>query len=171
VKIFVTGIGVVSAIGVNAEENLRSLKSRTTGIGKSSVYNLMLGEVLLSNEQIIQMLNLPNEDFSRTTLLGLLAAKEAWGNNKHPGKIRSGLISSTSVGGLDRTEKYYFETQKDKSSNSHKLMTHDNGRTTERIAFELGISGYVDTISTPVHREQMQLCKAPASLQPINLTG
>ncbi len=147
-KIFVTGIGVVSAIGVNAEENLRSLKSRTTGIGKSSVYNLMLGEVLLSNEQIIQMLNLPNEDFSRTTLLGLLAAKEAWGNNKHPGKIRSGLISSTSVGGLDRTEKYYFETQKDKSSNSHKLMTHDNGRTTERIAFELGISGYVDTIST-----------------------
>ena len=147
-KIFVTGIGVVSAIGINAEENLRSLKSRTTGIGKSPVYNLMLGEVLLSNEQIIQMLNLPNEDFSRTTLLGLLAAKEAWGNNKHPGKIRSGLISSTSVGGLDRTEKYYFETQKDKLSNSHKLMTHDNGRTTERIAFELGISGYVDTIST-----------------------
>jgi len=148
VKIFVTGIGVVSAIGINAEENLRSLKSRTTGIGKSSVYNLMLGEVLLSNEQIIQMLNLPNEDFSRTTLLGLLAAKEAWGNNKHSGKIRSGLISSTSVGGLDRTEKYYFETQKNKFSNSHKLMTHDNGRTTERIACELGISGYIDTIST-----------------------
>ena len=147
-KIFVTGIGVVSAIGLDAEENLRSLKSGITGISKSSIYNLMLGEVKLSNEQIIQMLDLPDEDFSRTTLLALLAAKEAWGNNQHHEKIRSGLISSTSVGGLDRTEKYYFESQKNKSSDTYKLMTHDNGRTTERIAVELGISGYIGTIST-----------------------
>ena len=57
-KIFVTGIGVVSAVGLNAEENLRSLKSRTTGISKSPVHNLMLAEVKLSNEQIIQRLDL-----------------------------------------------------------------------------------------------------------------
>lgn len=147
-KIFVTGIGVVSAIGLNAEENLLSLKSRVTGISKSSDHNLMLGEVKLTNEEIIQRLNLPDKDFSRTTLLALLAAKEAWGNNKHHYKIRTGLISSTSIGGLDRTEKYYFESQKNKSSDTYKLMTHDNGRTTERIAVELGISGYVGTIST-----------------------
>jgi 3-oxoacyl-(acyl-carrier-protein) synthase len=148
VRIFVTGIGVVSAIGLDAEENLRSLKSKVTGISKSCIHNLMLGEVKLSDEQIIQMLDLPGEDFSRTTLLALPAAKEAWGNNKHHHKIRSGLISSTSVGGIDRTEKYYFESQKNKSSNAYKLMTHDNGRTTERIAVELGISGYIGTIST-----------------------
>ena len=147
-KIFVTGIGVVSAIGLDAEENLRSLKSGITGISKSSIHNLMLGAVKLSNEQIVQMLDLPDEDFSRTTLLALPAAKEAWGNNKHHHKIRSGLISSTSVGGMDRTEKYYFESQKNRSSNTYKLMTHDNGRTTERIAVELGISGYIGTIST-----------------------
>jgi 3-oxoacyl-[acyl-carrier-protein] synthase-1 len=148
VKIFVTGIGVVSAIGSDAEENLRSLKSSITGISKSPVHNLMLAEVKLSNEQVIQILDLPNEDFSRTTLLSLLAAKEAWGKNKIYGKIRTGLISSTSVGGLDRTEKYYFESQTNRSSNTYKLMTHDNGRTTERIAVELGISGYIGTIST-----------------------
>ena len=108
-KIFVTGIGVVSAIGLNAEENLHSLKSRITGISQSTDHNLMIGEVKLSNEQIIQLLGLPNEDFSRTTLLSLLAAKEAWGNNKRQDNIRTGLISSTSIGGLDRTEKYYFE--------------------------------------------------------------
>jgi 3-oxoacyl-[acyl-carrier-protein] synthase-1 len=148
VKKFVTGIGVVSAVGLDAEENLRSLKSGITGISKSSIHNLMLGEVKLSNEQIVQMLGLPNEDFSRTTLLALLAAKEAWGNNKHHNKIRTGIISSTSVGGLDRTEKYYFESQKNKSSDTYKLMTHDNGRITERIAAELGITGYIGTIST-----------------------
>ena len=114
-KIFVTGIGVVSAIGLNAGENLRSLEDGVTGINKSSLHNLLLGEVKLSNQQIIQMLSLPNEDFSRTTLLALLAAKEAWGNNKTQQSIRSGLISSTSVGGLDRTEKYYFESPNNKS--------------------------------------------------------
>ncbi len=147
-KIFVTGIGVVSSIGSDAEENFRSIKSKVTGISKSSVHNLMLGEVKLSDEQIVQMLGLPKEDFSRTTLLSLLAAKEAWGKNKIQNNIRTGMISSTSVGGLDRTEKYYFESQKNKSSDKYKLMTHDNGRTTERVAAELGISGYIGTIST-----------------------
>ena len=147
-KTFVTGIGVVSAIGLNAEENLLSLKSRVTGIKKSSVYNLMTAEVELSNEEIISMFNLPDYDFSRTTLLSLIAAKEAWGNNENHGNIKTGLVSSTSIGGLDRTEKYYFESQKNLSSYAYKLMTHDNGRTTERIAVELGISGYIGTIST-----------------------
>jgi hypothetical protein len=32
--------------------------------------------------------------------------------------------------------------------------------TTERIAAQLGISGYIGTISTAVRREQMQLCRA-----------
>ena len=147
-KVFVTGIGIVSAIGLNADENFHSLKSHVSGINWSPVYNLMLGEVKLSNEQIIQLLDLPNEDFSRTTLLSLLAAKEAWGKNKILGDVRTGIISSTSVGGLDRIEKYYFESQKNKSSETYKLMTHDNGRTTERVAAELGISGYIGTLST-----------------------
>ncbi|MEP7232220.1 MAG: beta-ketoacyl-[acyl-carrier-protein] synthase family protein [Ginsengibacter sp.] len=147
-KIFITGIGVVSAIGLDAGENLRSLKAGVTGISKSSVYNLMIGEVKLTDEKIMQMLGLPKEDFSRTTLLSLLAAKEAWGKNNILPNIRTGLISSTSVGGLDRTEKYYFESQNNESSNVYKLMTFDNGRITERIASELGISGYIGTIST-----------------------
>jgi 3-oxoacyl-(acyl-carrier-protein) synthase len=142
VKIFVTGVGVVSAAGLNTDENIQSIKSLATGIRRSPEFNLMLGKVSYSNEEIIQVLGLPEEDYSRTTLLSLLAAKEAWNANlTHPG-IRTGLISSTSVGGMDRTEKYYFE------SRDYQLMVHDNGRTTERLARELGISGYIGTIST-----------------------
>ncbi|MCU7551597.1 beta-ketoacyl-[acyl-carrier-protein] synthase family protein [Chitinophagaceae bacterium LB-8] len=147
-KIFVTGIGVVSAIGQDAEQNLRSLQSLTTGLSRSANFNLMLGEVRLSNEQLIEKLDLPNEDYSRTTLLAILAAKEAWSNNKINKSVRTGLISATSVGGLDRTEKYYFESQTSKTARTYSLMTHDNGRTTERVAAELGISGYIGTIST-----------------------
>ena len=97
-KIFVTGIGVISAIGIDAKENLSSLQAGITGITKSYIYNLMLGEVRLTNEQIIQLLGLPGEDFSRTTLLSLIAAKEAWGNNFIQDHIRPGIISPTCVG-------------------------------------------------------------------------
>lgn len=147
-SIFVTGIGIVSAIGLNAEENLLSLKSGVSGIKKSTDHNLMLAEVELSDKDIISKLDLPDKDYSRTTLLSLIAAKEAWGHNKSHGNVRTGLISSTSIGGLDRTEKYYFQSQKNKSIDTYKRMTHDNGRTTESIAVELGISGYIGTIST-----------------------
>lgn len=147
-KIFVTGIGVISAIGMNVAENLQSIKSLRTGIRKSSEYKLMIGEVALSNKQLVQILNLPDEDYSRTTLLAIPAAKEAWGNNQNDPRIRTGLISSTSVGGLDRTEKYYFQSQMNKSPDDYSLMIHDNGRTTERLAEELGISGHISTIST-----------------------
>lgn len=147
-KIFVTGIGIVSAIGVGVEENLSSIQSGVTGIGSSTEFDLMLGEVKLSNEAIFTKFNLPREDFSRTSLLALLAAKEAWAENKCDVQVRSGLISATCVGGLDRMEKYYFQSQKEGQTDTHPLMTHDNGRTTERIAKELGISGYIGTIST-----------------------
>jgi len=147
-KIFVTGIGIVSAIGVGIDENFKSIKSGVTGIGRSTEFDLMLGEVKLSNEAIFTKFNLPGEDFSRTSLLALLAAKEAWGENNCNEQVRSGLISATCVGGLDRMEKYYFQSHNEGHSDTHQLMTHDNGRTTERIAKELGINGYIGTIST-----------------------
>lgn len=147
-SIFVTGIGVVSAIGLSAEKNLCSLRSLTTGIRRSGRHDLMLGEIDLADQQLIEQLQLPTEDYSRTSLLGLLAAREAWAKNKIDKRIRTGIISATSVGGMDRTERYYFESQTSNGTDSRSLMTHDNGRTTERIAVELGISGYIGTIST-----------------------
>lgn len=147
-KIFVTGIGVVSAIGNNLEENFRSIKTGVTGITRSAGLDVLVGEVKLSNEAIFKRFSLPIEDFSRTTLLALMAAKEAWGENTHYDEVRTGLISATCVGGLDRMEKYYFQSHQDESLNIASLMTHDNGRTTERLARELGITGYIGTIST-----------------------
>lgn len=147
-KIFVTGIGAVTAIGNTAAENLTNLKSGQTGIGKSLKHHLMLGEVKMSDEEIIQKLNLPEEDYSRTTLLGLIAAKEAWGKNKIAKEIRTGLIAATSVGGLDKMEDYYLKGQNSENKSLYELQIHDNGRTADSIAKYLKISGCVGTIST-----------------------
>lgn len=147
-KIFVTGIGAITAIGGNVVENLNSLRSLRTGLHKSSEYNLITGEVSLTNDQLSECFHLHDQNYSRTTLLSLPAAREAWGNNVRDSRIRTGLISSTSVGGMDRTEKYYFHDRRTNSPSHYHLMVHDNGTTTELLAEELGITGYISTIST-----------------------
>jgi 3-oxoacyl-(acyl-carrier-protein) synthase len=147
-KIYVTSIGAISGIGNNAADHLMSIKQHQSGIRPSAKYGFLLAEVSLHNQQIIESCNLPMEDYSRTTLLGIIAAKEAWSKNKRSDKLKTGFISSTSIGGIDKMEEYYFANKKNNCTNWHHLMTHENGNTTERIAQELGISGYINTIST-----------------------
>ncbi len=147
-KIFVSGIGVISAIGLNSKKNYEALRSGDSGIKYSSKHHLMLGEVPLSNEELEEMNGVKGRDFSRTTLLALNAVKEAWGANKISSEIRTGFISSTSVGGLDKMEEYYFQYLKESNSDYHSKMIFDNGTTSEEIANELGISGFVSTLST-----------------------
>jgi len=151
-SIYITGLGVISAIGLNVEENYQSLKNQKTGIGPLRFFpsekEILAGEVKLSNEDLITQQNVTSP-ISRTSLLGLVAAKEAWKGNKHNSEIRTGIISATSVGGMDNTEKYYEQRISDSEHVDISLIsTHDSGNTTERIAAELGISGYINTIST-----------------------
>jgi 3-oxoacyl-(acyl-carrier-protein) synthase len=148
VKIYVTGIGVVSAIGFNAAENFNSLLWGKSGICKSDSHGVMLGSVSLSNAEIIQRLDLPPGDYSRTTLLGLMAASEAWTGNTNDEQIRTGVISATSVGGLDRMEYYYERLSREHDTSVTEFLTHDNGQCAEAIARYLGIRGFVGTIST-----------------------
>ena len=81
-KIYVTGLGVISGIGQGVKENLDSLKSGKHGMGKITLFPTVLdvpvSEVKQSNEELKQILFLPSgKTYSRTALLGLLAAQEA----------------------------------------------------------------------------------------------
>jgi len=150
-NIYITGMGVISAIGLNVQENYQSLKDKKTGIEPIRFLNykepLLVGEVKLSNESLISQLNVTSP-ISRTSLLGLMAAKEAWGKNQQNKLIRTGIISSTSVGGMDNSEIYYKQRIENQEQNISLITTHDSGDTTERIAKGLGISGYINTLST-----------------------
>ncbi|PCJ00890.1 MAG: beta-ACP synthase [Flavobacteriales bacterium] len=150
-SIYITGVGVISAIGLNVKENYQSLKDQKTGIKPLRFFpsekEILAGEVKLSNEDLITQQNVTSP-ISRTSLLGLVAAKEAWNGNEHNTNIRTGLISATSVGGMDNTEKYYEQRLNKEKEDISLITTHDSGNTTERIASELGISGYINTIST-----------------------
>ncbi|MCF2489000.1 beta-ketoacyl synthase [Dyadobacter sp. CY347] len=148
----ITGMGIVSAIGLTVAENLQALTESRSGIGPVQYLEesegLLVGEVKMSNEALRQELDIAPKGISRTSLLGLKAAKEAWGDNQHNSRLRTGIISATSVGGMDRTEDFYKTYLGNNNPDFNILKTHDSGSTTERIAAELGISGYINTLST-----------------------
>ena len=63
-NIAVTGEGIISAIGFNKQEVLRSLIAEESGIGmlkhlQSVHHELPVGEVDLANEQMKEMLGIP----------------------------------------------------------------------------------------------------------------
>lgn len=153
-KIYVTGIGIVSAIGLNVAENFNSLKTLKHGIGKlenfESIHSetLLCGEIKLDNLQLAEMLDINiGTDFSRTALLGMIAAREALSNAglTDNEKLDMGIISATTVGGMDRTEMLCRNiTEKNKNF----ILSHVCGDSTEKIADYLGLTGFVSTIST-----------------------
>lgn len=151
-KVFVTGIGVVSAIGLTVEENFRSLLNKKSGIteckfpdDQKSIYK---GRIAKSNSELKQLLSITDGYYSRTSLLGIIAAEQAMGNNFHNKKLLTAFISSTSVGGMDETEKYYRQVLKNLPVDFNLTRTHDSGNTSENIAAYLKFSGYINTLST-----------------------
>ncbi|WP_312090079.1 beta-ketoacyl-[acyl-carrier-protein] synthase family protein [Chryseobacterium sp.] len=155
-KIAITGMGIISAIGNNVEENLSSLKSGQHGISDISLFEtrhagtIKTGEIKLSNEELAEKLHLSTENnATRTSLLGMVAAKEAVESAgiSDINEYKTGLISSTSVGGMDITEKYFY-TYEDFPEKQKYIDSHDAGNSSLLIADYLGLKGMVSTIST-----------------------
>jgi 3-oxoacyl-[acyl-carrier-protein] synthase-1 len=116
-KICVTGLGIISAIGKNCEENVAALLSEKAGIAKphylSSIHKeFPVGEVALTDAEMKQLLNIcPEKNISRTTLLGILAVKQACEQAQifESGYKRIGFISGTTVGGMEKSESFYID--------------------------------------------------------------
>lgn len=155
-KVFVTGLGVVSGIGIGVEENIASLRAGRHGMGNVTLFPTMLdvpvSEVKRSNEELKQMLGLDvGKTFSRTALLGMLAAKEAIDQADLRPEFNTtiGFISSTSVGGMDRSEHFYSQfKQNPQKGKLRDIVSHDCAASTEQIASYLQLRGYTTTIST-----------------------
>ncbi|MEG2239571.1 MAG: beta-ketoacyl-[acyl-carrier-protein] synthase family protein [Alistipes sp.] len=153
-RIAVSGIGVVSAIGTGVEENLRNLRAEQSGVGRltlfASRHAVPVGEVKASNSELKERLGIaPNTVVSRTTLLGMIAAGEALQDAAPEQTLRIGLVSATSVGGMDLTEQFFGDFMCDPTRGRIAMAAqHDPVHSTARIAAHCGITGYTTTIST-----------------------
>ena len=148
-NIAITGEGIVSAIGNNKEEVLLSLRKRQSGIGRIKYLRtiheeLPVGEVDMSNEEMRSLLGISlNGIVSRTTMMGILAVRQALDDAHIPTGKRVILVSGTTVGGMDVTERCF------KDINADVLRQHDGGNCTKAIArYFGGLFDDVTTIST-----------------------
>ncbi|MBN2165428.1 MAG: beta-ketoacyl-[acyl-carrier-protein] synthase family protein [Marinilabiliaceae bacterium] len=154
-SVVVTGIGVVSSIGLDAQLCFKSLLVKQSGIAPirylETVHKneFILGEVKLSNKEMESYLGISfanNNKYSRTTLLAIIAAREAYemAVNANGQKNRVGIVSSTTVGGMDITERCFLNETDDYSF----LLTHPCGDSTKQVADYLSVNTYYTTLNT-----------------------
>lgn len=145
--ISITGMGILCAIGNNAQEVLESLKAGRSGIGRMkylpSIHKeIPVGEIQLSTAQMKQMLGVEEDPASRTSVMGALAVKEALkqADVKDLSHKRVALISGTTVGVMDVTEQY-FERMKTEPDLQYLPHSNECGQSTEEIARWSGLEG------------------------------
>jgi len=154
-KVFVTGMGIISSLGIGVQQNLDRLIEGRSGIGairhlKTRLSSeLIAGEVPFSNDELISIAGIQDTTgISRAALLGIIAAKEAVKNTGfHDNKTRTGIISGTTAESMTNIELYLQDFLNNDSRNEY-IESQDWGYSTEVIAKELGISGYQTTINT-----------------------
>ncbi len=149
-RIAITGIGIVSAIGCNCAETLQALLEQRSGIAPMRYLHSVhteypVGEVKLSNDELRQRLGLGNEPLPRTSLLGIMAAREAIAMAQAPCDT---LISGTTVGGMDLTEQNWNDYKQGKSVAT--IPLHEAGESTRAIAEKISIlNSQFSNIITP----------------------
>ena len=159
VKVFVTGIGTITAVGSGKEETWDAIVTKQSGIRPIRFLttrhtgSALAGEVGASNTELAERLGISDVHlYSRTALLGMIAAEAAW-QDAHipdPKQLRTGVVSATTVGGIDKSELFFRAYLQDAGTDYdvRSLVSHDCGDSTERIARRLGIQDFVTTIST-----------------------
>ncbi|MDR3251774.1 MAG: beta-ketoacyl-[acyl-carrier-protein] synthase family protein [Tannerella sp.] len=153
--VFVTGMGIITAIGETADETLQALKSGYSPKAPARRFETALKdfpvcEVLAGNEALMSGLPLLPQDkpYSRTSLLALNAAGQALQSS--PSKVpvkRMGLVSATTVGGMDYNEEHYGDLSSGKvNADSFEIL--DCADSTQKIAEYFNICYNVTTVST-----------------------
>lgn len=154
-NIVVSGVGVVSALGVGVDANVCALREGRSEISPRPIVlatqnNLPVGELRMTNQELHELAGVDaRRHLSRTALLGMLAVREALQDAGVEPSTRVGMVSSTSVGGMDLTEHFFADfMESDNSGRLRDVRMHDCAASTEAIADYCGIQGYTTTIST-----------------------
>ena len=155
-RIVITGMGICSCIGDNVQETFTHLSQGKSGLSTIELLDTLhqdhirVGEVKHTNEALTNILDIPKENsYSRTSLLGILALREAIKNASLDGEsLHSlGLIMASSVGGMDMTERYFYDYATNIPARRY-ITSHNIGEITQQMASYFGINGFVTSLST-----------------------
>lgn len=149
-KVNISGLGIVSALGIGLEENFTALKRKMSGIKPSSILStqqkFLVGESPLTNQALADRFAL-NSEWSRTTILGAIALEEAIQHAELTDFDKVKLINGTTVAGMDITEMAVKNAGGSTNVDYKKLSQHDCGHCTQSLARKHQIQDIL-TIST-----------------------
>lgn len=184
-RIVIVSSGIISAIGHNVAAHLESLQQGRSGICLQAKHvsvklDFPVGEIDCSNEALVGIIEehlapsarkmlpfLHAKEMPRSALLSILAGLEAWQPLKpFTDKLRTGIVSANTVGGMDITEQY-FEGCKSHPDNFDYTVfrNHECYRITEWTQRVLEIPGISTTISTACSSSANSLMTAARQLK------
>ena len=153
--IYITGTGVVSAIGLGKAATLEALLSNRSGVGqlkylKTEHKEFPVGEVKLTDAEMRERLGIAQDAVTtRTALMGMLALGEALDEARlTPDMLpKVGFISGTTVGGMDMSEQFYLDYL---HGDAHKeyIAVYDCGSCSEMTAAHFGKFAFATTLAT-----------------------
>ncbi|MCV9389444.1 beta-ketoacyl-[acyl-carrier-protein] synthase family protein [Reichenbachiella ulvae] len=158
-KVYVTGIGVISAIGNNVAENHESLVNGRTGLARDSQYfnskytkSHPFGEIKASNDEIAKAISVKDlTGLTRTDLIAFKAFEEAIQDagltSEFLSHSETGLISGSTVGGMVLTDQV-FEDSNMRAKSTEFLESYDYCSHTLRLTEYFKIKGITNTINT-----------------------
>ncbi|MBC8033788.1 MAG: beta-ketoacyl-[acyl-carrier-protein] synthase family protein [Chitinophagaceae bacterium] len=155
-RIFVTGMGMVSAIGNSIADNRHALMQGTSGISKpqffSSKYSdIPMGEVKTDTESLREELGAWEQGVTRTMLLALKAFKEAIEDAEISFSSltdeTTSLVNASTVGGMCLTDELYNDANKH-SNGSEFLASYDTASVSLYLQARYGLKGIINTINT-----------------------
>lgn len=156
--VLVTGMGMITTIGNTVSENLNALLEEKQCLGHPEILNtrhqhdVVVGEIRMTNGELEKALDIDTTGFSRTTLLGMYALREALEHFPEEQRIskRIAFINATTVGGMSDVENLYFDMISPATEGPFLsyIDSLDCADCTQRIAEYFGLKGFQSTIST-----------------------
>jgi len=156
-RIFVTGMGVISAIGNTVAENRLALSEARCGISALTLFatkyadSRPCGEIKLSTDDLSLQLNANEPGITRTSLLALHAFEEAIRDGQlSPAQLTdadTALIGGTTVGGMCLTDELYQDAQQIESGSEY-INSYDCSSVTMYLQQRYKMNGIINTINT-----------------------
>ena len=152
--IAITGIGIVSPLGIGQKENRSRLIDGRSAVSQprylaTSHKEWPIGEVRYSNGELAEILKLGDMEYSRNILLGLLALHEALDDAGLTSEMKKEIpiVNGSTVGGMDLIEEHYAEWIEGRVETLHLINQHEVDYTTNELVRLCGLK-YGVTVST-----------------------
>jgi 3-oxoacyl-(acyl-carrier-protein) synthase len=156
-RVFVTGIGIISAVGSTLRENRSALAAGKSGISFAATLSsryagiLPCGSISTSTDQWREQFGIDDPGITRTTLLALHAFSDAIADAglaetslRDP---RVALVGATTVGGMCLTDELYRDTTRSCQGSPY-LSSYDCASVHLYLQSRYGMTGLATTINT-----------------------